>query len=221
MTDLERRFTPGQVEARAGKDSRTVGGYALKFHKQSRNLGGFVEQIAPAALNKSRGDGWPEVMARYNHDDNMLLGTTAARTLRLSVDEVGLAYDVDLPQARADVYELVQRGDVTKSSFAFIVPPGGDDWSLNDLDIPLRTLNSIKLVDVAPVNAPAYLDTTSAVRSLAERMHADPSEVRKLAEQNELRRFFKTTSDGGSPKRTTFGPSARMALLGRSQDPWA
>jgi hypothetical protein len=151
MIEVERRFTPGQVEVRASakQDSRTVGGYALKFNKQSRNLGGFVEQIAPNSLNKSRGDGWPEVMARYNHDDNMLLGTTSARTLRLTLDEVGLVYEVDIPNARADVFELVQRGDVTKSSFAFMVPPEGDSWELNDLDIPLRTLNAIKLVDVA------------------------------------------------------------------------
>jgi HK97 family phage prohead protease len=222
VTDVERRFTPGQVEVRAAKDSRAVGGYALKFNTQSRNLGGFVEQINTSALNKSRGDGWPEVMARYNHDDNMLLGTTAARTLRLTLDEVGLVYEVDVPQARADVYELVQRGDVNKSSFAFVVPPDGDEWGLNDLDIPLRTLNSIKLIDVAPVNAPAYLDTTTAVRSLAEKMHADPAEVRKLAAQNELKRFFKKTADGSTaPAHTTFGPSARMAILGRAQDPWA
>jgi hypothetical protein len=225
MIEVERRFTPGQVEVRASakQDSRTVGGYALKFNKQSRNLGGFVEQIDPRALNKSRGDGWPDVMARYNHDDNMLLGTTSARTLRLTVDEVGLVYEVDVPQARADVYELIQRGDVGKSSFAFMVPPEGDNWELNDLDIPLRTLNSIKLVDVAPVNQPAYLDTSSAVRSLAEHMHADEAEVRKMAEQNDLRKFFKRTDNAGAPKpnHTTFGPSARMALLGRAQDPWA
>lgn len=224
MTEVERRFTPGQVEVRATNDSRTIGGYALKFNKQSRNLGGFVEQIAPTAVNKSRGDGWPEVMARYNHDDNMLLGTTSARTLRLTVDEVGLVYEVDVPLARADVFELVQRGDVAKSSFAFVVPPEGDDWALNDLDIPLRTLRSIKLIDVAPVNAPAYLDTTSAVRSLAVRMHTDEAEVRKMAEQNDLRRFFKRTDSAGAQKTdhgTSFGPSARMAILGRAQDPWA
>jgi hypothetical protein len=93
---------------------------------------------------------------------------------------------------------------------------------LNDLDIPLRTLNAIKLVDVAPVNQPAYLDTSSAVRSLAFHMHADEAEVRKMAEQNDLRKFFKRT-DNNAPARpghNMFGPSARMALLGRAQDPW-
>jgi HK97 family phage prohead protease len=223
MTDLERRFTPGQVEARASTpEKRTIGGYAAKFDMQSRNLGGFVERIAPGAFNKSRGDGWPEVMARYNHDDNMLLGTTGARTLRLGIDEVGLTYDVDLPAARADVFELVQRGDVGKSSFAFIVPPQGDEWALNDLDIPLRTLLGVKLVDVAPVNTPAYIDTTTGLRSLARTMEAPLEDVRRFAEAGELRKFFKRT-DGGHTEaaRHDLGAAARMSLLARKTDPWA
>ena len=217
MTELERRFTPGLVEVRAAAaEKRTIGGYAAKFDMQSRNLGGFVERIDPVAFNKSRGDGWPEVMARYNHDDNMLLGTTGAGTLRLNIDSVGLVYDVDVPQARGDVYELVERRDVGKSSFAFHLMPNGDEWGLNDLNIPLRTLHAVRLVDVAPVNAPAYLDTSTAVRSLARHVHADESEVRKLADQGELRRFFmRTDIDGGAKPKLDFGPAALMALKQR------
>jgi HK97 family phage prohead protease len=136
----------------------TIGGYAAKFDRLSQNLGGFVERIAPGFFNKSRGDGWPGVVARYNHDDNQLLGTSRAGTLRLGVDEVGLTYAVDLPQARADVYELVQRGDVAQSSFAFVVFE--EDWSMTDQNFPLRTLVSGQLRDVAPVNTPAYEDTS-------------------------------------------------------------
>jgi phage head maturation protease len=83
MSDLERRFTVGRVELRAGSEKRTFGGYAAKFNTQSKNLGGFIERIDPGFFSKSRGDGWPDVIARYNHDDNMLLGTTGASTLRL------------------------------------------------------------------------------------------------------------------------------------------
>lgn len=222
MSDLERRYTPGNVEVvRAANDRKSIGGYAAKFDKQSRNLGGFVEAIRPSAFNKSRGDGWPDVLARYNHDDNMLLGTTGAGTLRLHVDEVGLFYEVDPPSARADILELVARGDVAKSSFAFRVMTEGDEWALNDLDIPLRTLTNVQLVDVAPVNTPAYLDTTSGLRSLAEHMDAPVEEVRKLADTNELRRFFKRTDQGGTQPKQNFGAAARMALLGREKDPWA
>ncbi len=223
MSELERRYTPGTVEVvrSAGDDKKpSIGGYAAKFMKQSRNLGGFVEQIDLRAFNKSRGDGWPDVMARYNHDDNMLLGTTSAGTLRLSVDDVGLFYEVDPPQARADILELVGRGDVGKSSFAFRVMGEGEEWGLNDLDIPLRTLTNVQLVDVAPVNSPAYLDTTSALRSLATRMDAPLEEIRKLAGENELRRLFKRTDQGGTQPQQHFGAAARIALLARKADPY-
>jgi len=192
MSDAERRFTSVPVEIRAGNsDTLTIGGYAAKFMRMSQNLGGFVEQIDPAFFNKSRGDGWPGVVARYNHDDNMLLGTTGARTLRLSIDEVGLRYEVDPPASRSDVYELVQRGDVRQSSFAFVAFE--DDWATTDQGFPLRTLISGRLMDVAPVNSPAYEDTSVGLRSLAEKFDAPLEEVRKLAEANELVKFFKRT----------------------------
>ena len=219
MTDIERRYTPGVVEVRVAPSSkRTIGGYAAKHGKPSRNLGGFVEVIAPEAFRKSRGDGWPDVMARYNHDDNMMLGTTSARTLRLDLDDTGLTYEVDMPMSRADVYELVQRGDVSKSSFAFRTMPEGDGWGLTEENFPLRTLRAVQLVDVAPVNIPAYPDTSTGLRSLAEHMHADPDEVRSMAEQGELVRLFKRSD--GTPTTARFGPAAAVELLARATPAW-
>lgn len=213
MTDAERRFTSVRVEVRAGSnDKMTIGGYAAKFNRMSQNLGGFVERIDPAFFNKSRGDGWPDVIARYNHDDNFVLGTTNARTLRLSIDTEGLLYDVDPPQSRADVYELVQRGDVNKSSFAFYTIE--DDWNVNDQGFPLRTLLSGKLVDVAPVNTPAYLDTSTGLRSLATKFDAPLEEVRKLAEGDELIRFFKRSdSKSAAPKRRSANAALSAAMM--------
>lgn len=219
MSELERRDTPGHVEVRAA-DKRTIGGYAAKFNRPSQNLGGFIEVVAPVAFNRSRGNGWPGVMARYNHDDNVLLGTTAAGTLRLSVDEMGLVYEADVPQARSDVYELVDRRDVWGSSFAFrVIGEDGDEWGLSDQNFPQRTLLSVELVDVAPVNSPAYLDTSTGLRSLARKMDTSLDEVRKLADEGELKRFF-TRTDSPSAK-PTYGAAARMALLGRQTDPWS
>ncbi|MGW2511276.1 HK97 family phage prohead protease [Streptomyces scopuliridis] len=191
MNDAERRFTRGLVEVRAdGDQKRTIGGYAAKFNKLSRNMGGFVERIDPGFFAKSEGDGWPEAMARYNHDDNRLLGTSEAGTLRLKTDGTGLDYQVDVPQSRQDVMELVERGDVTRSSFAFYTFE--DDWSMTEQDFPLRTLLSGQLVDVAPVNTPAYLDTSTGLRSLAERAGAGLEEVRAAADQGDLKRFLGT-----------------------------
>lgn len=221
MSDLERRLTVSRVELRTGSEKRTFGGYAAKFDTPSKNLGGFIERIDTAFFNKSRGDGWPDVIARYNHDDNMLLGTTNARTLRLSVDSIGLLYEVDPPNSRADIYELVERGDVAKSSFAFQMFE--DEWSASDQGYPLRSLVSGKLIDVAPVNIPAYEDTSVAIRglgneialrSLAKHFEVeDFEEVRKLAADDGLMKFFKRT-DGftGAPLEKAAKRSAKARL---------
>lgn len=225
-SDLERRFTAVPVELRArDTGDKRIGGYALKFNTYSRNLGGFVERIAPSFPQKSRGDGWPDIMARYNHDNNMLLGTTDSGTLTLRIDDVGLDYEVLPPQARSDVLELVQRGDVRRSSFAWESGTTEDEWTTTDQGFPLRTLMSGKLVDVAPCNnaIAAYMDTSSALRSLADKMHADLEEVRTLAESNDLRRFFIRTDNKGKPVKPAppkmFGPAAAASLLGRRDDP--
>ncbi|MEU0634390.1 HK97 family phage prohead protease [Streptomyces sp. NPDC005989] len=194
MNEAERRFTRGLVEVRAAGDSRTIGGYAAKFNTLSRNLGGFVERIDPGFFAKSEGDGWPRVMARYNHDNNMLLGTSRSGTLRLVTDGTGLDYSVDVPAARADVYELVQRGDVAESSFAFRTL--ADDWSMTEDGFPVRTLLAGQLVDVAPVNDPAYLDTSTGLRSLAEKAGAELEEVRAAAAAGDLKLFV-------APQRST------------------
>jgi HK97 family phage prohead protease len=222
MIAVERRFTTMTVELRTppGEQPR-IGGYAAMFTKVSQNLGGFVEVVERSFFNKSRGDGWPDVMCRYNHDDNMLLGTTGAGTLRLGLDDTGLDYNVSPPHSRADVVELVTRGDVRKSSFAFRVPKDGEDWGLSDQGYPMRHLLTGQLVDVAPVNVPAYLDTSAALRSLAVRMEAEEEEVRNLAGANELRRFFVRTDNAGPAKPKLLGAVAAMELLNRKQDPWA
>jgi len=217
MSDAERRFTAVRVEIRAAAaDTRTIGGYAARFNLPSQNLGGFREFIAPGAFNRAASRGWPGsgvgVMARYNHEDNYLLGNTASGSLRLSVDDEGLAYEVDVPQARADVYELVQRGDIRSSSFAFMAEQ--DDWSADDSGFPVRTLQQVSLLDVAPVNSPAYLDTSVGLRSLAKKFDADFDEVRKMAAENELTRFFKRTDDAGPAETKRSAQAALAKVLG-------
>jgi HK97 family phage prohead protease len=213
MSDAERRFTSVPVEIRATKGHHnTIGGYAAKFNRMSQNLGGFKEQIAPGAFNRSASQGWPDVQARYNHDDNMLLGSTGGNSLRLRTDAEGLVYDVDLldDETSQRIYKLVERGDVRQSSFAFIAD--ADEWTTDDTGFPMRTLEQVRLLDVAPVNAPAYLDTSVGLRSLAEKFHADPVEVRKLAEANELTRFFKRT-DAPSPDQVRSAQAAYAKSL--------
>ena len=239
----ERRFTRFPPEVRQASDTgpRTIYGYAACFGKLSRKLGGFVEQVDQQAFNESKMAGWADVVCRYNHRDDQLLGTTYARTLRLGLDATGLAYEVEPPNARADVLEYVSRGDVRHSSFAFRVFPGGDEWGVSEFNYPMRTLMSVQLVDVAPVLDPAYPDATSgaramngAIESLAQWVAGDVEEVRARVSEGRAMEFFKRVSnDGGRPKDDTkqrqrpapkpamSGALALLALQDNMEDPWA
>jgi uncharacterized protein len=206
--ELETRLTHLRVELRAAGGSRRIGGYAAVFGVPSRNLGGFTEQLDSRVFNKSAGDNWPDVMARFNHEDTMLLGTTRSGTLSLRVDNRGLDYTVTLPEHRGDVLELVARGDVTNSSFAF--QSYDDDWDYRD-GVALRTLKSARLIDVAPVVNPAYVDTTAGLRSLARFADAPLEDVVQRAERDELRAFFVRT--GSPPVETRDKPTPQQRLI--------
>lgn len=205
---VERRFNPASAEFRpelrtvAGSTRPHIQGYGSVFGKLSRNLGGFVEQVHGQAFRNSMAQGFPDVVCRYNHNDDWLLGTTKAGTCVISVDGTGLHYDTEIPDTRAgnDVAVLTRRGDVSSSSFAFRVPEGGDQWERSGSvgGLPLRTLLDLELVDVAPVNTPAYPDATASVRnfmgaveSLARQFGEDPAEIRSLMESNQIVKLFK------------------------------
>lgn len=173
---IERRTFEQAVELRAaaeGSDSPgTLTGYAAVFNSLSRDLGGWFEEIDPAAFGPA-GDVdltlHGRVIGRTNHDSNLLLGTTDAGTLRLLIDEVGLRYEIDLPNTTyaRDLAVLAGRGDIRFSSFAFMVPPGGRSWQYDNEDrLISRVLNS-QLRDVAPVADPAYWDTSSEMQRSA------------------------------------------------------
>src|SRR5262249_15410877 len=160
---------------------------AALFDRDSELLGSYVERIAKPFFNNARADGWPGVICRYNHDDNYVLGTTRGGTLRLSVDETGLDYSVDVPEHRNDTLELVRRGDIANSSFAFVAHEV--DWDYRNQSFPVRTLVSGKLIDVAPVTIPAYRDTSVGLRSLASFMDIPVEDVMALDAEHELRKL--------------------------------
>ena len=218
MTEPERRFTSSPVESRAGEgiDGPRIAGYAAKFNRYSEDLGGWVERIDPRAFNMSKGLGFPKTVARYNHDPNMILGTIAGNTLTLTIDEVGLFYEVLPPRTRADVVELVERGDVSQSSFAFqLTSTDGDEWDVTDGGTPRRTLLSVRLIDVAPVWSPAYADTSVGLRSLAAHVGAPVKEIQQLAQRGQLYKLFGRSD---APARTPVQASAY--LDSRKTDPW-
>lgn len=162
-------------------------GYAARFGVKSLDLGDFVERIDPAAFSlvaERRGRKSPlETRALFNHDPNHVLGRFPD-TLRLTVDENGLKYEVLPPESRRDIIELIQRGDIRGSSFSFVVPEDGEEWSM-EAGVSVRTVKRIKaLYDVGPVTYPAYPDTHVAVAKRNFEVFAkNRSEMERKAEQ--------------------------------------
>lgn len=201
---LERRAFEQAVELRAAPEGSsspgTLTGYAAVFNSLSRDLGGWFEEIDPGAFGDGDALGAVDltihgrVIARTNHDSNLLLGTTDVGTLRLFVDEVGLRYEVDLPGTTyaRDLAVLAERGDIRYSSFAFLVPPGGREWHYDDSERLIGRVLNAQLRDVAPVADPAYWDSTtelarSAVDLDAVRRQLTPEPPTRPAGEEEAR----------------------------------
>jgi HK97 family phage prohead protease len=171
MLRVERRADPS-----TGKPRTYLVGYAAVFHKDSLMLGDFIERIHPDAFqivkDRQDEDGKPlETRCLFNHSADHLLGRFPT-TMRMTVDDKGLRYECLLPESRADVAELVERGDLKGSSFSFVVhPDGGEEWKTEDGQ-SIRVVKKIKaLLDCGPVTYPAYGDASVAVAKRSYETH--------------------------------------------------
>lgn len=190
MDELRTHTEP--VELRDGETGPVAFGYAARFDTLSQNLGGFVERIQPGTFAKTIVEA--DVRGLFNHDANFVLGRNRSNTLRLTEDGAGLAYEIDLPDTTAgrDVRQLLERGDVTGSSFGFRTIT--DEWGETEDGFPLRTLQAVALRDVGPVTFPAYTAAEAGLRSLAESRHLDLNEVLEAAEANQLGELLRDLS---------------------------
>lgn len=165
---MERRTSPTAVRLELREDGGpSIVGYAAVFYRQGepgteyRLWDDVVERIDPQAFSDIQKN---DVRALFNHDANMILGRSTAGTLRLSVDDRGLRYDITPPdtnQAQA-VVAAIRRGDITGSSFAFL--PTAVRWERAD-GVDIRTIQRAQVFDVGPVVYPAYEATSTGVRS--------------------------------------------------------
>lgn len=182
---MERRLVTTELRAAPAADGkRTIGGYAAVFNSKSSVLYDwyeFREQIAPGAFASSMGK---DIRALWNHDTGQVLGRTTNSTLRLSEDETGLAFELDLPdtQMGRDVWTLVQRGDVSGMSFGFRVVREGYTWSVDTDGMDLRTLTAVDLLEVSPVTFPAYPDTNVGTRAYWDDKKI-PDDIRQAADR--------------------------------------
>ena len=185
--DRERRWYVAKelrivrAEGEGENQPAMIRGHAAVFDQLSVDLWGFKEKIAPGAFTATIKD--DDIRALWNHDNSVVLGRNTAGTLRLSEDKDGLAIEIDVPdtQAGRDAVVTIERGDVSEMSFGFRAEE--ESWvDQDDPDkTPIRTLEKVKLLDVAPVTYPAYPDTDVAVRSLESARAPDAADKAKAA----------------------------------------
>ena len=164
--DAEVRKSSGVIEQREFRmesmehNGNVVRGYAAVYDSDSEFMG-YYEQIEKGAFDDVMND---DVRAYYNHDENYLLGRVSSGTLRIGTDKRGLYYEVDLPNTTYanDLVELMKRGDINQSSFAFLI--GQDRWEERD-GKTYRIIEKVsRLIDVSPVAMPAYQMATSELK---------------------------------------------------------
>ncbi|MFD2704077.1 HK97 family phage prohead protease [Salibacterium lacus] len=160
----ERSFDMTRVETREEDGKNIVAGYAAEFEKMSVPIFGFREKIKRGAFSKSLSDN--TVKALWNHNTDMVLGSTKTGTLRLNEDERGLAFELDMPDTSwgRDAFSSIKRGDVDGVSFGFRVIQ--DEWDHSDPDEAIRTLVEVQLHEISPTGFPAYPQTSVSARSV-------------------------------------------------------
>jgi len=160
-----------------------LGGYAAVFG-QVADLGWRGQEImAEGSLDRALTTS--DVRALYNHDSMYVLGRQSAETLRLAADSAGLEYEVDLPNTSyaRDLRELVERGDISGASFAFVP-------DLFDYDRESGTITHTdveRLIDVSPVTFPAYTGATTEVRAAQHLASHRRSQIIRARAQAHLR----------------------------------
>lgn len=174
----KREFRMEHVE----HDGHTIRGYAAVYNSDSEWMGGFYEQIARGAFDDVLDN---DTRAYFNHDENLLLGRVSSGTLRIGTDARGLYYEVDLPNTSYanDLVELMKRGDVNQSSFAFLIER--DRWEERD-GKTYRIIEKVsRLLDVSPVSQPAYESATSELVTRNNTPISEGAEVEAKAEVEE------------------------------------
>lgn len=161
MDDFEQRGG-GEIRVETRGLARILRGYAIVFDRLSEDLGGFLEKIAPSAVDRTLADG-VDLRALAHHNPERVLGRLASGTLRVAKDARGLAVEIDPPAAAADLVESVQRGDITGMSFGFRTYK--DAWDFTT-DPPTRTVQDMLIREVSVVAFPAYPQTQIALRSM-------------------------------------------------------
>ena len=166
IPEQEVRHIPVNVEIREEEGKNYLDGYVVEFEKQSHLIWFFREKVRKGAFEETlRND---TIKGLFNHNTDLVLGSTKSGTLKLQEDDRGLKFELELPNTTAgkDAAESIKRGDIDGVSFGF--QSITDEWDETDPQEPIRTLVKVKLFEISPTAFPAYPDSQVSARSVKD-----------------------------------------------------
>lgn len=160
------------LEVRAGQPNNTLGdgntvfGRAISYEVESDNLQ-FVEIIHKGAVDDELLAN-SDVYARVNHSDDYIVArwNRGKGSLHLENREDGLYYSFEVPNTEKgrELAEHIRRGEITSSSFSFIVNADGERWTRRNGKVYHEVDKIAYLHDIAPVYLPAYNSSSCSLR---------------------------------------------------------
>jgi HK97 family phage prohead protease len=193
IKDTEIRYLKIEdIEFRAtdNKKPKKIKGYAMKWNELSEDLGGFIEKFTPGSFAKSIRKS--NQLSYFNHNHDIILGSTNSKTLELVEDDVGLRFSIELPDTTAgnDVGYLIKRGDVKGVSIGFNVPEEGENWDMSGIENgkpAIRTVTEANLIEISPTPRPAFPQTWVIARSTEKQNNELQKIKNKVARNKQLR----------------------------------
>lgn len=152
-----------QVREREG--ARYLEGYFAVFGQEYEVWPGWIETVERGTFAPWLASG-KDTKVLWNHDSNIVLGSTANGTATLREDETGLWGSVlinEKDQDAVNAHARVERGDVDGCSFGFEIVRQEEWW--DDQGVYHTKILEVDLHEVSPCTFPAYTSTTVSART--------------------------------------------------------
>lgn len=153
-----------KIRENGGK--RYLEGYFAVFGEPYQVWDGWIETIERGAFARYLASG-EDTKVLWNHDSNIVLGSTGNGTASLREDETGLFGSVEINENDSEAvsaYARVARGDVDGCSFGFDIGRQ-EEWWDDDGIYHTKITEVDPLYEVSPCTFPAYKATSISARA--------------------------------------------------------